>query len=372
MKKIILPLNILLILVILILLLTSIYLFYFNKDVATVNTEEELEVLRDDISNIEAELLTYDQKLPNTDLINEYKSKSTFSVYNANIDKRSFDFDLNINNLSESNNDIDSTNIEKNNSKFFFNNLDIYTGKSNDLTLDTIDTTRIEVIPVLYSSNVFNPNEDILKNIKDSNIYNFNESEYIALSESNLTISEVLKILKYINNDLEKNVVLILEPRYLDTSSEYSLIKDFNELNTLVNIYLIKTYPYTSLYSYLPGPITYTNNFTDIIQYYLFKGLNLDKVYLVINDREYVWPYREIEYVNDFNYLNEELEGNILETNTLLKGNNYQVIDGGENNDTFLISRELNQVIVTQDEEYLNYLKELAFSFGISNIVYGY
>lgn len=362
MRKIILILNILLVLVILSLTVISIYLFYFNKGVSDIVTNEEVEVLRDDISNIEAELLTYDQITPNNDLINDLKPD--YSIFSSLVARNSAKFLERVTLFSK--NDIDepiyyeSVNINEIDSNVTHSLSDEYSSYfKNSLT-----------IPLIFTDKELNPNVDVLNNLDLKDFSYSNDIEYIGVVEENFTVGEVTKLLKYIKEEFNKKSILILNPRYIDNSNEYDLIRDFDELNSVTDIFLIKTHPYTSLNSYLPGPITQRSNFIDIIQYYLFN-LPKEKLKIMINNNIYVWPFREIETNIEFNYLDENPQATLftLRTNLL---NELPTILNTEDSDTFLNDEQNNTIVLTQSNEFIKLLEDIVLSFGITSIVYSY
>jgi len=337
--------NFILVLGIIIAISSALYLFFYRKiDISKDNVVFE-KVIVDDISNVAAEKLNYD--------------KVDKSVIGESFEQLDY--------LQISNNN--STNPKS------LKKLIDFKDKKLNYNIETLN----KFTPVLYSSNYegFNA-QDLFKEL--SELISENNLRNIILDTSLLSDTEEFYLLAGKLNEIETlnlGILLSYRTNELESYSAYKIIDpmitkilDISRVKSLADFFYIKTYDYTPINAGLPGPNSKLSEIEDIIQYYLYKGLDRQKIYLGINRASFVWEDRFYQADIRQNVIVEKLQSVDIEFDKSKLVDEVKL--EYEDNYGYFVKDSKKYIAVYPSDEYIANLKQLALTYNLYGVFFRY
>jgi len=340
-------LNITLILLIIISIGLSGYLFFLRK--VDVNKESIVynRTLVKDISESEAEKLNYD--IVTRDFTVQELDEINFSEY-------------------ESGSKVDFTNqtmkklVNWKNSKLEYDDLDVSTFTS-----------------ILYSENYEDyKSEDLFQEFQL--LASTQNLKTIILDTSMQTnLEEFYTFVEKLQSIEEMKVGIFLNPRsaellnyvnYKEFNKTITKILDIPRLNNLADLFYIKAYDYTPIKAVLPGPNSKLTEIEDIIQYYIYKGIDRSKVYLGINKVNFEWEDKFYEVDISRNLIidkifAQQVMGNI---SSLTEISEFEK----EDSYGFYTKESKVYIVVYPNNSLINNIQKLAISYNLYGIYFRY
>lgn len=163
---------------------------------------------------------------------------------------------------------------------------------------------------------------------------------------------------------------------YLDSVSRfYKSSASIEVLNNLCNNFRIDSYGYTTINSANAGPITQPQIAIETIKYYIYKGLNSNKIDLMINNTGYLWNNRSFTDNYLYNYVLDSQQVVIINNSEL---NNYLSQSNFSNVESFENGENLGVIENNGNIKYLVYprltqssaLIEVAKEYGLNGFIY--
>lgn len=260
--------------------------------------------------------------------------------------------------------------------------------KSEDsLQVEVVSDLKEDIIPLFFTdlNSGTLPDQQVINVIYDAIIDNELKEIDIDVSITNKVnnIEDVLRELAKLTVDKNIKINVGLPPKWSDVmdydylapvSNFYKSAASISVINNLSNKVRIHAYGYTTINSNSVGPITKNDWAENIIQYYIYKGINPSKTTLVINNITYKWPNREItdNYVDNYVLSTQQVEvlnasqlEAILSSTNITVLNNYQLDDNIAQIGTGI---ETNYIVYPKHLSQ-NYLIELAKSYNLNSYI---
>jgi hypothetical protein len=258
----------------------------------------------------------------------------------------------------------------------------------NDGTVDFSSSSNEVNIPIVfikdYESFKLTKNDagKIAKSLRDALIgkrFEGIELEYSLAIDLEFYYELIAKLSEELKGS-EINIQLGLLPMWGNTV-DYSYHKnykavygtkiDFNKINQYVETFKIYSLDYTTPNSIHAGPLTPLDWFEQIIQYHISNGVPREKMLMAINTLGYKWVNREY-YISDLdNFVNEELQSEVLTVGEIENLPDYKKSESSTG-DVMLKFREGENdiIIVYPPENYIKKLEELVSEYGLGGVFY--
>ena len=147
------------------------------------------------------------------------------------------------------------------------------------------------------------------------------------------------------------------------------------QASKLVDYIKVMSYDYTGVLDILPGSITPTNWYEKVIQYYISKVQDRNKIIMGINTESYQWPEREVAInpILNYSFLKKEAEiiprdffKEFIRQNSMKKESEFNIDE-----DVFKFTKENKSfiAIMPSDEQIANQVK-IAGEYGVYGIFY--
>lgn len=278
-----------------------------------------------------------------------------------------------------------------------FKELQIGNTKSDNLIQPTYKLTNESVvettnkvagaIPMFYTdrnSDFLNDQEVINSITEIIKINSLNEIDIdVSITNKVENIETVVKDIIYNLNpsDIKINVGLPLkwsdnmDYSYLDfVSNFYKSNASLEVLNNLCNKLRIHAYELTNINSANAGPISNIDTVKNSLNYYSYKGIALNKVSLVINNRGYMWSNRTFTDNQLYNYTLLDQQVKIIDVTSLneyLSSSNFKIINNLPNGENIAELKEIDGIkyIIYPNLSQITTLIESAKNAGLDGYI---
>lgn len=337
-------LNIFLIIILLASIGVSAYLFFYRKIDITQENNITTKILKDTLTDIEAEKLNYD-KLAHTNTGNILEEINYFE-------------DTSENSLGKI--------------KRFIN----WDGEK----FVTIGKYSNTFIPIVFSNDYLQLDYQNSKELLEDIIKEFSFKELIfdsSLQSDTALFYKLIEDIKESYSNLKIGVILNFRTAESEKYTNYKIfnptiskIIDVVEINKIADYIYLKAYDYTPPTSALPGPNSKLSEIEDILQYYISKGISPNKIYLGVNAISFKWPDRL--------YTNNISENIILDTIQAEEYTgdlaNLTIISQSDSEDSVYsyTDNEKTYLITIPSTSYINKIRELALSYNILGLYFRY
>jgi len=345
------PLKVIQILVVLLIIASiviSLYLFFYRKVGITKDYVSFERLLLEDVSNVQAEKMNYDK------VESKYAdyTLSELSYFKYSQTTAASNIFTKLINWKDSKLVYDSALLENN-------------------------------IPVVYSEAFETFNVDSFYN-ELSEIISANNLKFIILDSSlQSNLEDYYNLVTKLSELQDLNLSLLLLPRtaelenysnYKELNKNITKIVDINRIAAHADYFFIETYDYTPDKAALPGPNTDLSEVEDSVQYYIYKGLPREKIFIGVNQVNFMWEDR---------YFESDMKNNMLVTATqatVFEGDKSKITDvilleSGESYGFFqdLVSEKTKNylVVLATDTLTLN-IKYIASKYNLQGIFYRY
>lgn len=260
--------------------------------------------------------------------------------------------------------------------------------KLTENSYEKIDDFTLSQIPIFFVEENVNELNDltvasmIVEVIKKESLQEIDID--VSIVNKVLNIESLVKDIIQLLNPISIKINIGLPPKWSDyqdyeylksVSRFYSSNADLKIINNLTHKIRIHGYGYTTINSSKAGPISPSEWVENIIQYYIFKGIEPAKVDLVINNTGYKWSNRPITNNYIFNYVLSTKQVEVIpssDLNNLLAGNNLKNLSEFRFEDNVV---ELNDngninIIVYPKLSLQSKIKEVVKSYGLNGFIY--
>lgn len=232
---------------------------------------------------------------------------------------------------------------------------------------------------LLNTKNIFN-SSDAAQKISNK-ITNFIKSsvtlkEFEIMPGLNNTSEYYLEFLELLKNkliEMQVTLTITLYPRWSDYF-DYVLYRKYDpvfaenfnweKLFNIADQYKIHLFGLTTENSILPWHVSTINWAEQIIQYYISKGAPRSKLVGVINTKTYVWPLRLIESNHFKNYIVDQKQAEIIDSNK----EEVKTATLESNEDTIMQSNSAVKVVPSQN--YLDAQTRLLNEYNLKGFIF--
>ncbi len=335
--------QLLLILFILISIVVSIYLFFYRKVAVTKDYQTFERILLEDVSDVQAEKMNYDK-------VETFDSKYSLDQLNY------FEYSKPSKN---------SGSIAK-----------LINLKDKSLNFDKDQIANS--IPIVYSEffETFNA-KDVFESL-ESIILNYNLNYLILDSSLQSNLEDYYNLIERLNSIQGLNLSVLLLPRtaelenysvYKEFNKNYTKIVDINRIVQYVDFYFIETYDYTPQKAALPGPNTKLSELEDSIQYYIYKGIPREKVYVGINKVSLSWSDRYYEQDISKNILVETSQAKVFTLDLTELTSRTTNVDGEQIG--YYIDDSTNKfVVISTTDKLVDNIKNIALKYSVKGVFF--
>lgn len=131
----------------------------------------------------------------------------------------------------------------------------------------------------------------------------------------------------------------------------------------------VEAYGYTNEYSMLAGPIAPINWVRTVLKFFIFEGIQRDRIFLIANTKKYLWENREFEENPKKNFSVGALEGQVVETIPLTEISRNEISISLEQKVIYKDTNGKEYIAVESTESSVRKVRELVLEFGGGGVV---
>ncbi len=234
---------------------------------------------------------------------------------------------------------------------------------------------------------VVHPSDDLIKNpifdLNSDKLFDSIKSVFIKNKIKNLFFAKeftkfknfdhVLQNLQQMRNSLDIVLGVFCYPVWgheVNYNHFFQLINktvtpsSLNQLNDLVDIWVIDAFGFTNEYSILPFKISDLDLVERTVQFFISEGVPSSKIILNVETNLYVWPNREILNLYRENYSSSEQQAIIKPQDSYLNLSSEDLIKNIDYN-MFYRDKESNQIIVKIHTDLIKSIIDLGKEYSL-------